>query len=180
MVGKSKYDVMMAAMFAAGAHAAVGQRRKFTNEPYIAHPYEVARIVETAPHTVEMLQAAYLHDVVEDTAVTLDVIDELFGSVVASYVNGLTNISVPSDGNRARRKEIDRLFLAQQCAEVQTIKLADLISNTTSIVSHDKKFAAVYLAEKRDLLSVLTKGDEELQMMAHLTLIAGLKELETQ
>lgn len=170
--------VAFAAAFAAGAHAGVGQVRKYTNEPYIVHPHEVAMIVSLRPCTPEMLQAAYLHDVCEDTAVTFQEIEQLFGTTVRQYVQGLTHASVPADGNRAKRKEIDRLFLAKQCREVQTIKLADLISNTASIVKHDKKFAEMYLPEKYELLLALHKGDEELQKAAWLTLNAALKELE--
>ncbi len=48
----------------------------------------------------------------------------------------------------------------------QTIKLADLISNTRSIVERDPKFAVTYLAEKRELLKVLTDGDPALYRMA--------------
>lgn len=58
--------------FAMAAHAAVGQKRKYTGEPYIVHPVEVCDIIT---HNVEwsndeMCCAALLHDVVEDTQVT--------------------------------------------------------------------------------------------------------------
>lgn len=49
---------------------------------------------------------------------------------------------------------------------VQTIKVADLISNTSSIVRHDPKFAVVYLDEARQLLDVLTRADPRLLAMA--------------
>ena len=51
-------------------------------------------------------------------------------------------------------------------AEAQTIKLADLISNSKSIMEHDPKFAVTYLEEKRLLLEVLTKGDKKLMDIA--------------
>jgi hypothetical protein len=51
-------------------------------------------------------------------------------------------------------------------AEAQTIKLADLISNTRSIMEHDEAFAKTYLAEKRLLLEVMTKGDRGLLAVA--------------
>ena len=47
--------------------AHTGQKRKYTGAPYIGHPLEVMGIVQTVPHTTEMLMAAVLHDVVEDT-----------------------------------------------------------------------------------------------------------------
>ena len=51
--------------------------------------------------------------------------------------------------------------------EAKTIKLADLIDNTKSIVEHDPRFAKVYLEEKRLLLEVLKDGDETLWQQAH-------------
>jgi len=57
---------------------------------------------------------------------------------------------------------MDRQRLADSSREVQTIKVADLIDNTPSIVQHDPDFARVYLREKRDLLNVLTLADQDL------------------
>jgi hypothetical protein len=57
---------------------------------------------------------------------------------------------------------LDRQHSAAAPAAAQTIKVADLISNTRSIVAHDPGFAKVYLEEKRMLLEVLTKADPTL------------------
>lgn len=151
--------VEKARIFATAAHGAVAQLRKYTNEPYIVHPAEVVSIVKTVSHTDEMLAAAWLHDVVEDTGVTLETIRAEFGDKVAELVGWLTDVSRPEQGNRATRKAIDRAHTAMAPAEAQTIKLADLISNTRSIMQHDEKFAKTYLEEKRLLLEVMTKGD---------------------
>lgn len=153
--------VEKARIFATAAHAAVKQVRKYTGEPYIVHPTEVVSIVSSVPHTEEMLAAAWLHDVVEDTGVSLSLIHSEFDSVVHQYVKCLTDDS-QAKGNRAQRKAADRARLAVAPAEVQTIKLADLISNSKSILIHDPKFAVVYLEEKRLLLEVMTKGDPKL------------------
>ena len=75
-------------------------------------------------------------------------------------------IAISQDGNRAHRKAIDREHTAQAPAAAQTVKLADLISNSRSIMEHDPQFAVVYLAEKRLLLEVLTKGDPGLHARA--------------
>ena len=155
-----------ARLFATAAHAAVGQLRKYTHEPYIVHPAEVARIVRSVPHTDSMLAAAWLHDTVEDTGVTLELIRAEFGAEVADLVGWLTDVSRPDHGNRAQRKAVDRAHTAAAPAEAQTVKLADLISNTRSIVAHDPKFADVYLAEKRLLLEVMHRGDSTLMEMA--------------
>lgn len=163
--------------FADKAHAAVEQKRKYTGEDYIVHPREVAEIVATVPHTLEMLMAALLHDTVEDTNVTIEEVRAEFGDEVADLVAGLTDVSKPTDGNRAVRKALDRQHTADAPADVQTIKLADLISNSRSILEHDATFAKVYLAEKDLLLEVLTKGDKTLHAIATQMVMDGMLKL---
>ena len=150
--------------FATTAHG--DQKRKYTNDPYIVHPIAVSEIVKTVAHTDEMVAAALLHDVVEDTPVTIDEIKDKFGSKVAELVGWLTDISRPEDGNRKTRKTLDREHSAEAPADAQTIKLADLIHNTKSIEKHDPHFWKVYKQEKIALLGVLTKGDPALRKIA--------------
>jgi len=158
--------VERARVFATAAHAAVGQVRKYTFEPYIVHPAEVASIVRSVPHTEAMVAAAWLHDTVEDTGVTIETIRAEFGVEVAELVGWLTDVSRPEHGNRAHRKALDRAHSAAAPAEAQTVKLADLIANTRSIMAHDETFAKTYLEEKRLLLEVMTKGDATLMAIA--------------
>lgn len=139
-----------------------GQVRKYTGDPYVNHCAEIVEILRTIPHTDDMLAAAWLHDVLEDTECTWYDMCIEFGADVTGMVSMLTDCD-KSVGNRSVRKMVDRLKLAMGTAEVQTIKLADLISNTSSIMQHDPKFAKVYLAEARLLLEVLTKGDASLR-----------------
>lgn len=152
--------------FAAWYHASIDQRRKYTNEPYINHPAAVAELVRSVPHTEEMLCAAWLHDVVEDTPCTLTEVEQAFGMVVASLVDMLTDVSKPEDGNRATRKALDREHTANASPQAKTIKLADLIDNTHSILERDPDFARVYMREKARLLRVLTEGDPTLYRKA--------------
>ena len=159
--------VQKAHVYAMAAHASVKQLRKYTNEPYIVHPCEVAKIVAGVPGATEnMIAAALLHDVIEDTGCTFTDIHMSFGIEIATLVGWLTDVSKPADGNRATRKAMDREHTAGAPAEAQTIKLADLISTSRSIMAHDPEFAKVYLAEKRLLLEVLTKGDRGLHARA--------------
>jgi (p)ppGpp synthase/HD superfamily hydrolase len=77
--------VRKAQVYAQAAHAAVGQKRKYTGEPYIVHPAEVAKIVASVPgSTPDMVAAAWLHDVVEDTACTYTDIHMAFGADIAT------------------------------------------------------------------------------------------------
>ena len=149
--------VITAAKVMAGkAHE--GQTRKYSSLPYIVHPIEVATIVESAGGTDEMIAAALLHDVIEDTDFTYE--------DIADLVQGMTEVAKPEDGNRAKRKSMDKDFLAQQSPEVQTIKYADVISNTQDIALHDPSFAKVYITEIKALLEVIDKGDPTLYAKA--------------
>lgn len=159
--------VEKARIFATAAHAAVGQLRKYTNEPYIVHPMEVASIVGTVPHTDAMIAAALLHDVIEDTQVSVGTVYNEFGHEITNLVVWLTKVSNPDDGVRAVRKELDRKYLAMAPADAQTVKLADLIANTSSIVERDPEFAKIYLKEMASLLDVLTRGDRVLWQRAY-------------
>jgi (p)ppGpp synthase/HD superfamily hydrolase len=148
--------------FAREVHAT--QARKYTGEPYWTHLAEVAGIVATvALDTDHAVAVAWLHDTVEDTDTTGSDLLLEFGSVVCKGVILLSDLET---GNRAERKAASRARLAAAPGWVQTIKCADLISNTSSIVKHDPKFAVTYLEEKRLLLDVLTKADPRLLEIA--------------
>lgn len=146
--------------FATNAHK--GQKRKYTGEPYITHPAAVAELVRSVYHTEEMLAAAWLHDVCEDCGVSNTEIMDKFGQHVGRMVARLTDRSRPSDGPRSLRKAIDRVWIAGALHDTMTIKLADIIDNSRSILEHDPAFAKVYLPEKRALLKVLLPGADDL------------------
>lgn len=152
------YEAML---FARQVHAT--QVRKYTGNPYADHLAEVAGIVATVDNTPESIAVAWLHDCREDQGVTGEEIEARFGMRVAVGVALLSDFET---GNRAERKAASRARLADAPCWVQTIKCADLISNTSSIVKHDPKFAAVYLEEKRLLLEVLTKAHPQLHRLA--------------
>ena len=146
-----------ALVFATAAHAAVGQMRKYTDDPYIVHPIRVATTVAKFGGTDEMIAAAYLHDVVEDTGVSIDDIQDMFGPAVARIVDGLTDVSVPEDGNPAVRKAMDRQHSADATYEAQFVKCADIIDNAHDIGDNDPSFNLVYRKEMLLLIQVLDK-----------------------
>lgn len=162
--------------FAAMAHA--GQKRKYCGLPYIVHPIAVMALVSTVlPDNEDALVTAILHDVVEDTVITLDTIERRFGTDVAVMVNLLTDVPPTEGMNRAQRKAADRARLATAPSRVQTIKLADLIDNTDSIVRNDPDFAVKYLQEKEAQLAVLTNGHPVLLAKARDMLQWGQEEM---
>lgn len=153
-----------AMLFARDVHK--DQRRKYTNNPYADHLAEVAGIVATvAPGDLHdtMIATAWLHDSIEDQGVSDQILADKFGMRVLAGVLLLSDLET---GNRAARKAASRLRLSAAPAWVQTIKVADLISNTSSIVMHDPKFAVTYLEEKRLLLDALTQADPRLVEIA--------------
>ncbi|HSI68906.1 MAG TPA: HD domain-containing protein [Gillisia sp.] len=88
--------------FAREAHGK--QQRKYSNELYIEHPKRVAELVRSVSHTTEMICAAYLHDVVEDTPVSINEIYEKFGAEVGGLVAELTDEFMKSNYPHLNRK----------------------------------------------------------------------------
>jgi (p)ppGpp synthase/HD superfamily hydrolase len=143
----------------------MGQVRKYTGEPYINHCKEVAEILKEYHASKEQIAAGWLHDTIEDTALLLDDLRQL-DTHVASLVAEVTHITKPEDAKRNIRKRIERDRLALVSGEAQTIKYADIISNTSSIAERDPEFAKIYLAEVKDLLSVMKYGYSKLRERA--------------
>lgn len=160
--------------FATRAHG--DQQRKYTMEPYVEHVKRVAETVRTVPHTPEMIAAAYLHDVVEDTPVTIEEVEERFGKKVASLVHELTDEYIKEKYphlNRKHRKEREVKRQAEMSPEAKTIKLADVIDNTLDIVRNDRHFARKYLPEMDALTKVLKEGDPVLFESAEKAVAGG-------
>lgn len=155
--------VAHARYFSELAHA--DQVRKYTGEPYATHPQAVAALVSRVTQSPIAVAASHLHDTIEDTVTTLDDLERSFGVAVADLVFWLTD-PADSTGNRKQRKAEDCARLARAPALAQTIKLGDLIDNTSSIVLHDPHFARVYLVEKEAQLKILVRGDRQLHAIA--------------
>ena len=124
--------------FANEAHKGVRRR---SGEPYILHPIAVAKIVvSNICLGYKSIAAALLHDVVEDTDYTVDDIKKLFGSKIASLVDGLTKIKVVLDNeDKAEQKSIQAenfkriLLTLNDDIRVVLIKLADRLHNCRTI-----------------------------------------------
>lgn len=158
--------VAKARQYAISAHARINQLRKYTLQPYDVHLRAVAEIVGTVSDDPAMIAAAWLHDTVEDTPATFEDLEREFGNEVMELVKELTDVSRPGDGNRARRKEIDRMHLSGVSPRAKTIKLADVMDNCEDICRHDPKFGRTYLAEMKALMEVLREGEPRLYARA--------------
>ena len=123
-----------AIVFATKAHE--GQFRKGTQIPYILHPMEAAAIVGTMTTDEEIIAGAVLHDVVEDTATTVEEVMELFGERVGSLVASESENKredLPSEFTWKIRKQETLDHLKTASVEVKMIALGDKLSNMRAI-----------------------------------------------
>lgn len=153
------------------------QIRKFSREPYIYHCEQVANLVELLGNgSEEMIAAAWLHDVVEDTEVSEDFVREEFGDTVADLVVELTKTTSSKDGSsRKERHEIELERLSKVSSEAKTIKLADICSNCSNVAELDWKFAAIFLPEKKELVEKsLQDGNKNLLNLATIMINSAL------
>ena len=132
-------EVVRAFNFALKYHS--GQYR-VSGEEYISHPIEVAKILTELEMDTQSIVAALLHDVVEDTAVTLDEITQNFGSEVALLVDGVTKLGKIHYTSK-KELQVDNLrkmFLAMaKDIRVIIIKLADRLHNMRTLKSMPKE-----------------------------------------
>lgn len=137
-----------------GRKAHKDQVRKYTSEPYFTHCVRVAEAVADHVDDEAAIVAALLHDTVEDTETTHEIILERFGEDVAEYVWYLTKPPA-FVGNRAKRKLHDRNRLKEAPEIVRFIKVMDVWDNYQGIREHDPKFYETFREEVRDLLYVM-------------------------
>lgn len=115
-----------------------GQNRD-AGQPFITHPIGVALILATElgfARDTEMMTAALLHDAVEDSALTLDDIEPMFGKTIIDLVSGVTKVTSGVRHNREARRAatLQHLFTAaHKDPRVLILKLADRVHNMRSI-----------------------------------------------
>lgn len=116
------------------------QKRK-SGEPYIIHPLNVAQIVAEMGLDTATICAALLHDVVEDTNATYEIISKRFGIEIADIVEGVTKLTNSFATNEERQAEnYKKLFLAMdKDIRVILLKIADRLHNVTTLEYLDGK-----------------------------------------
>jgi len=153
--------------FAAKAHN--GQQRRYSPDPYIVHPESVMKICAEYTADACIWYAALLHDVLEDTPVTLEKMQSFLEStlepadaerttgIVVELTDVFTKAHFPKWNRQKRRlKEAERLGRASAAA--QTIKYADIIDNCRGIAQYDLDFGPVFLRECDILLNHMKAG----------------------
>ena len=132
-----------------------GVKRK-SGEDYIIHPLNVAYILTEIYADAKTIQAALLHDVVEDTDVTIEEIEEMFGSEVALLVNGVTKINrLNFQGDNEAMIANHRKILVGLTEDVRVIivKLADRLHNMRTIWALPEKKQKQKAKETLDILT---------------------------
>lgn len=157
------------------------QVRKYTGEPYWTHLERVAEILYNRAYG-DLIEIALCHDLLEDTTCTerelcsqllllqYDIYEVGFiGRGVLALTDQYTHESYP-EMNRIKRKLWETVRLKSIRPEYQTVKYADLIDNTSSILQHDEGFSKIYLEEKKRLLEVMNEGCPELYELSKMNI----------
>src|SRR6188768_1436917 len=158
--------------FEMSAEAHKTMRRK-SGEPYILHPLAVAKIcVEEIGLGVRSTICALLHDTVEDTDISLEVIEREFGQEIARIVDGLTKISNVIDTNASQQAENFKKILLTLTDDprVILIKLADRLHNMRTLesmkrekqlkISSETVYVYAPLAHRMGLYNIKTEMED--------------------
>ena len=157
--------------FATDAHA--GQKRKLIGTPYILHPLEVAAIVAALTDDENIICAAILHDVVEDTGHGIDEIEKLFGKKVAELVGAETENKrpqLPPEATWKIRKEETLAHLRQtKDKAVKILWLGDKLSNMRAVYN-------AYLQQGDDVWQAFHEKDKNKQKWYYESIADALRD----
>ncbi|NLW89814.1 MAG: bifunctional (p)ppGpp synthetase/guanosine-3',5'-bis(diphosphate) 3'-pyrophosphohydrolase [Clostridiaceae bacterium] len=148
-------QIRRAFVFAYKAH---GSQLRRTGEPYIIHPLATTEILTELEVDTETLIASMLHDTVEDTAVSLALVEELFGSEVVQLVDGVTKLSKISYSSKeeVQAENMRKMFLAMaKDIRVVLIKLADRLHNMRTMKHLTPEKQLEKALETRDIYAPL-------------------------
>ncbi len=134
-----------------------GQTRA-SGEPYILHPVQVASLLRDLDGGSAMIAAGFLHDVVEDTSVSLEEIEAKFGSQVRQLVEGVTKLSKLNFDSKAERQaeNFRRMFVSMsKDIRVIVVKLADRLHNMRTLEHLPRHKQMLIARETREIFAPL-------------------------
>ena len=152
------------------AHALHHNQRRKSGEPYIVHPLAVAEILAELRMDETSLVAAILHDVVEDTHVSVEEVEKQFGAAVAGLVDGLTKLSkVEFRSSQEKMAENFRKMILAMAKDIRVIivKLADR--------THNMRTIKALITEKRQRIA-----EETMEIYAPLAGRLGIYKLKAE
>ena len=132
-----------------------GSQKRASGDPYFAHPIEVAGILTDYRLDTATIVTALLHDVIEDTEVTREEVDRLFGEEIGELVEGVTKLSrLEMTAEYKRQAENLRKFILAVSKDVRVlmVKLADRLHNMRTL--HFIKSAAKRERIARETLDI--------------------------
>jgi (p)ppGpp synthase/HD superfamily hydrolase len=154
-------DLRVLAEAFAFAKACHGDQLRPTGDPYERHLLEAVEVLAEGAGVVDrdVLAAALLHDVVEDTACTLDQVRERFGPAVAELVDWVTRTDPPAGGDREAARLAYLRRLASAPPQAVLVKLADRLSNVQRLDRHPRpEKRRAYYRETVDWILPLAAG----------------------
>ena len=148
-----------------------GVQKRASGDPYFSHPIEVAGILTNYKLDTASIVTALLHDVVEDTAATLDEIKDLFGDEVARLVDGVTKLArIQIQNIETKQAENFRKFVLAMSEDIRVllVKLADRLHNmrTLHFIADSTKRRAIAI--------------ETMEIYAPLAERIGMQEIKTE
>ncbi|MBI1249525.1 HD domain-containing protein [bacterium] len=154
------------ASFAAKEHGKINQKRKSGDLPYIVHPGQCYAVADAlGEFNDSQLIAFWIHDVVEDTPVTINEIEDKFGEEVRSYVEGLTNAYTHQafpEHNRKQRKSLENERLAKLPLDIKAMKIIDRGINIRDFrVCDDPSWMSHYMKETISFTELVVRPFED-------------------
>ncbi len=155
--GEGECDDLICRAFKLAYELHKGQTRA-SGEPYILHPVQVAHLLRDLGGGSAMIAAGFLHDVVEDTSVSLEEIEKDFGAEVRQLVEGVTKLSKLNFDSKTERQaeNFRRMFVSMgKDIRVIVVKLADRLHNMRTLEHLPKHKQELIARETRDIFAPL-------------------------
>jgi (p)ppGpp synthase/HD superfamily hydrolase len=154
---------LVASAYELASNAHQGQRRKDDGSPYISHPIAVAEVLRDAGFREQVIAAALLHDVVEDTELSTEEVAERFCDEVAELVDALSDDPGIEDFEQRKNEHRDQVEAAGP--EAIAIYVADKLSNLTdlrAVYAEEGEAVASRFAAPLDVRVALWRKDAEM------------------
>ncbi len=153
-----------------------GSQKRASGDPYFSHPIEVAGILTDLHVDEQTIVTALLHDTIEDTLVTQEEIDQLFGPEIGALVDGVTKLSkIEAQSENERAAENLRKFLLAMSHDIRVlvVKLADRLHNmrTLHFIPSEEKRRRI-ARETMDIYAPLAERIGMYDVMREMQLLA--------
>lgn len=132
-----------------------GEQKRQTGEPYYSHPIEVAYMISEYLFRTDIMVTAILHDTIEDTNLTFEMINSIFGQVVANQVLDLTRIK--EDVGKISSAEMVEILFKQKKYDLLLIKQFDRLHNIQTISAKSPEKQRTIIAETLKCFLVLSE-----------------------